>query len=198
MVEELDNQPSIRQLEQEYFNSVSGAGGVRASVGTDDVATISQEIDVYQQQSAGAEVGVAGEESLDVLLPVASQKKKGKDFNQKQNQLITKQDLRVTQMPKTSQNTRRGRETREKGTPLFYVPLGANVPRNKEFIQKTERAGGPKAADADKEFEMDYSSLNQKYISQTKQIMNKKLAKRQFTEDGAPRAQPSAFGDRQN
>lgn len=73
MVEE----PSIRQLEQEYFNSVSGAGGVRASVGTDDVAdkdlqmTISQQIDMYQQQSAVAEVGVVGEESLDVLLPVA-------------------------------------------------------------------------------------------------------------------------------
>ena len=72
MVEEEDNEPSIRQLEQEYFNSVSGAGGVRASVGTDDVATISQEIDMYQQQSAGAEVGVVGEESLDALLPVAS------------------------------------------------------------------------------------------------------------------------------
>lgn len=76
-MEDLDIQPSIRQLEQEYFNSVSGAGGVRASVGTDDVATVSQEIDMYQQQSAGAdqkyeEVGVAGEESLDVLLPVAS------------------------------------------------------------------------------------------------------------------------------
>jgi len=63
-------------------------------------------------------------------------------------------------MPKTSQNTRRGRETREKGTPLFYVPLGANVQRNKDANQKTERVGGAKAADADKDFEMDYSSLN--------------------------------------
>jgi hypothetical protein len=61
-------------------------------------------------------------------------------------------------VPKTSQNTRRGRETREKGnptpTPLFYVPLGAGIQRNKDVNQKTERTGGAKAADADKEFEM--------------------------------------------
>ena len=39
---------SIRQLEQEYFQSVSAAREFHASVGTDDVGrTISKQIDMY-------------------------------------------------------------------------------------------------------------------------------------------------------